>query len=77
MAKQKVDHVKLYFDDKRKKISQAKSITDLLYLATLKGNTPDYFTIKRYFETELNNDLEKCREHAINVVSGLQYKMYN
>lgn len=77
MPKQKVDHVKLYFDDKREKISQAKSIAELLHLATLKGNTPDYFAIKQYFETELNDDLEKCREHAINVVSGLQYKMYN
>jgi len=77
MAKEKPDHMKQYFNQKREEIRNAKSISELLNLATLKGNSPNYFTIKQYFENELNNDLEKCREHATNIVSGLQYKMYN
>lgn len=76
MPKQ-VDHVKTYFDNKREEIRNAESISELLHLATLKGNSPGYFAIKQYFKNELNNDLEKCREHATNIVSGMQYKMYN
>ncbi len=81
MAKQKVDPVKQYFDKMRDRLDDAKSIGELIVIISkmpaLPRNLPNTNLFQHIFKTEYDNDLEKCREHAINVINGMQYKMYN
>lgn len=79
MADKKVDHVKQYFNEKREKISEAKTIDELLDLLELSGNLPNPHLkhIADIFENQFHNDLEKCRNYTLIVINGMQYKLYN